>query len=143
MRIAVPVWGQLISPVFDTAETLKIYDIDASNISNRNDYQLTGSGIGKARTVAELANILICGAISNEVEKCLIALGINVHPWVMGESDSIIESYLQGKISEYEYSMPGCQRQRQRRCRRGKNFNESKSQSNQSGNSTVTEKKDE
>ena len=141
MRIAVPVWGSQISPVLDSAETLKVYDIVDGRFTVRDNIQLIGSGIEKARAMAEIADILICGALSNEMEECLAALGLRVHPWAMGECDSIIENYLHGKIGDCEYSMPGCRRGRHRRCRRDPGIQTSESQDNKYGNSTITGKK--
>ncbi|MHB9029690.1 MAG: hypothetical protein ACYC9O_13065, partial [Candidatus Latescibacterota bacterium] len=58
--------------------------------------------------IAARAEAIICGALSHQLEQQLSALGVTVHPWVMGEAGRLIECYAAGNIHDREFSMPGC-----------------------------------
>jgi predicted Fe-Mo cluster-binding NifX family protein len=122
MRIAIPIWGEKVSPVFDTASRLMIYQIDdpgepvrfetplyEKDFSNR-CYRIQGLGI----------DILICGAISRAFSKMLSASGINVISWISGEAEEVFDAYMQGTLNGSKYLMPGCSGYKvERACRPG------------------------
>jgi len=118
MRIAVPVWDELVSPVLDTAQVLRIYEVDNGKILSKKDFSCVGSDATLPEIAVEKADILICGALSLEIEEKLISQGLKVHPWAMGECDTIIEHYLRGQIRCCEYTMPGCRYGKRRGCSR-------------------------
>jgi len=123
MRIAVPVWSELVSPVLDTAQVLRIYEIDNGKILSTKDFSCSEGSAKLSDIVVDNADILICGALSYEIEKSLLARGLKVHPWVMGECDTIINHYLSGKIKCCEYTIPGCRNGKRNGCsRQRRNF---------------------
>ncbi len=114
MRIAVPVWDGRLSPLLDTAMMLRVYETDNTRVLSTHDYTVGNSGSRLAETIGELADVIICGALSGELETNLTSRGIRVHPWAMGGCDEVVESFLTGGIENCEYSMPGCRRGRGR-----------------------------
>jgi predicted Fe-Mo cluster-binding NifX family protein len=130
MRIALPVWDGRVSPVFDTAGTLLVVDVEGARETMRSGLPLGEAGIPeRARRMADLgAAVLICGAISREMMSALASQGIRVLPFIRGNVDEVIGAYLSGALCERSFPprfcMPGCRRGRGRFGRRGPHFRE-------------------
>jgi predicted Fe-Mo cluster-binding NifX family protein len=116
MKVAVPVWENNISPVLDAAKTIRIYEIDESGVNILREINFGNDQRDVALMISENAEVLICGALSDSLEARLNALGVKVHPWVMGGIEDIIKCYSAGLISFKENSMPGCRRRRFKHC---------------------------
>ena len=106
MRVAVPIWDRMISPVLDTAQIMCVYQVEENTITESDMFMLPEEVSEKAMYIKSHADVLICGALSRLLERELSTQGVKVHPWIMGESYAIASAYAQGKIHEYEYSMP-------------------------------------
>jgi hypothetical protein len=113
MRIALPVWNTMISPVLDTARTLRIISIEGTLVTGREDNVLPAGCLEKAEAIAEQSGILICGAVSCCLEQELVSRRVTVYAWIMGESETIISAYLTGQLHDNRHIMPGCGRWRQ------------------------------
>ena len=119
MRVAVPIWGARISPVLDTATTLRLFRNGEDSSAPGADVALPADPLEKIRAITQTADIVICGAVSNRMEQDLVHRGVTVHPWVMGEVDSVMDMWRCGRIGECEQTMPGCGRRGHGRGRRG------------------------
>ena len=114
VRIAIPVWKERVSPVFDVAKHLLVVDIEdstevARSLKTLTDDQLTD----RAQYVADLGvEILICGAISRSLELILEARAVGVIPHVCGATEAILRAFLCGRINEEGFLMPGCKLRR-------------------------------
>jgi len=53
-------------------------------------------------------DILICGAISQELESVLVSSGIEVNPFCRGSIADILAAYCDGSIKEDRFYLPGC-----------------------------------
>lgn len=115
MRVAVPIWDARISPVFDTASSLRLYLNGEDPTVTGVDVALPSDSVEKVRIIAQAADIVICGAVSGRMERELVARGVTLHPWVMGEVDDVMDMWRCGRIGECEQTMPGCGRRRQGR----------------------------
>ena len=118
MHVAITVWGDRISPVFDAAQTLLVAEIRDKIIVDR---KIIGfqSGIfnGLIRVLGELnVKVLICGALCEGPVKALESQGIEVIPFMTGEVEKILELYASSKDLA-ECTMPGCGRAHRRCCR--------------------------
>ncbi len=86
-RIAVTTFGSVVSPLFDTAQVLELFEVAEGK--TRRVENLSLGDLGLDRRMALLARyraqVLICGAISDYSHHTLLQLGIQVHPWVSGE----------------------------------------------------------
>ena len=118
MRVAIPIWDRMISPVIDTAQIMCVYQVEENTITESDMFMLPEDVSEKAMYIKTHADVLICGALSRLLERELSTQGVKVHPWIMGESNAIASAYAQGKIHEYEYSMPGCKRHHRGCCHR-------------------------
>jgi len=123
MRIAIPHCNSCVSPVLDTAERLIVVEVDNEIVTSKHEIILTGAGPReKAKNIANHADILVCGAVSRTMCSHLDSLGVKVHPWTMGNIESIIEIVSAGNMPGPEYIMPGCRGNRHGRCGRGRGF---------------------
>ena len=110
MKVALTVWENRISPVFDCAQVLLVVDI--------NDRMATGrrfepfryeSPFSRAAKLSDLKiEVLICGAVSDLFANMIETYGIRIIPFVAGAVDEVLDAYLTGDISSSKFKMPGC-----------------------------------
>lgn len=119
MKIALPVFHNRISPVFDTSQRILVLDIENGSECSRDEHPLTETAMG--RRVAYLSGlgiqVLLCGAISKPMADMLQAAEIQVIPFIAGEVEQVLEGYKTQKLGDARFQMPGCCRGRQRRLR--------------------------
>jgi predicted Fe-Mo cluster-binding NifX family protein len=121
-RVAIPVWQDRISPVFDTAVTVLFVDVDGRCPIVQVAVDLPDGPVQRrvTRLTENGVDVLICGAISRPLREMLEAAGVTVKPFLLGSVDDLIRAFVEGRLSEPRYTMPGCcnGRQRKRRGRR-------------------------
>lgn len=124
MKIAVPVWNDGVSNVFDFAGMLLLVELDNGKEVGRSEVPLQVQSLPeRAGGLKQLGvNVLLCGAISRALANMVTASGIEVLPYVTGRVDEVLQAYLTGQIIQPRFTMPGCwpgARKGFRRCRRG------------------------
>jgi predicted Fe-Mo cluster-binding NifX family protein len=110
MKVAVTVWGERISPVFDSSRRLLIAQIEKAHITERSYL------IFEPHRPSHLANILtaldvkvlICGAVSQAPADVIVAGGITLIPFITGEVDRVLTTYAKGQSMDPDFVMPGC-----------------------------------
>ena len=112
MKIALSVWNDYISTVFDTADQLLVLEIDGKGRQKRTTVELSPNNISSRSTQLKDQGIgvLICGAISWHLQAAITALGIVVYPFVRGSVEEIIAAYQSNQLSHDIFSLPGCRR---------------------------------
>ena len=123
MKVAIPHWLGRISPVFDVAANVLVVDIDGGVERARGDVAFdVEDPHGRAARLRETgANVLICWAISWPLEMAVSAAGIEVIPQTCGEVERVLAAFLDGRLNQGAFLMPGCcGRRRQFRMRRGR-----------------------
>ncbi|WP_300461555.1 NifB/NifX family molybdenum-iron cluster-binding protein [Desulfobacula sp.] len=110
MKVAVTIWDEKISPVFDSAHTLLIVDIKNEQIKNISYHSFEPKF--EARLTEELGHlgveVLICGAISETHSTLIEASSIQLIPFIGGNVTQIIETYAKGNPLAPTFLMPGC-----------------------------------
>lgn len=110
MKIAIPIWGNRMSPVFDTSSQLRIVDIADNRERTRAEIGLQNQDL--SRRCIHIRNlgvdILICGAITGYFARLLRAAGIEVIPGISGDPEEVLTAYLNGTLSNARFLMPGC-----------------------------------
>jgi len=110
MKIALSVFKDSISTVFDAADQLLILDTDGPNGNKRTMVQIGSTD--RANRATHLKDqgidVLICGAISRPLQASIAALGIDIHPFVRGSVDEVIAAYQSDHLGETAFSLPGC-----------------------------------
>lgn len=113
MRLAVPVWEGRVAPLFDVARRLMVVDVIAGEATFTKVYAIGGSS--RQRVVSELCvDVLICGAISRELEDGLVASGVEVVAEIRGVVGDVVRAHTQGSLVQPSYLMPGCHGRRRR-----------------------------
>ena len=109
MRIAVTIWNNRISPVFDVAQNLLMINLDRGEETARRNISLAGLSTPLKIDTLKKNNIeiVLCGAISESFLRLLTTSGIRVEPWISGNIEEVIQAVLQNKLSDPCYRMPG------------------------------------
>lgn len=119
MKAAFTTWRDRIAPVFDVAREIVLVEADSHT-------QVTSSLMSLPQGAVEIkvkrlreqgVNILVCGAMSRCAHELVCAEKIDVFSFVAGDTDSVIQAWLEGCLEQKAFSMPGCVHGRQRRCR--------------------------
>ncbi len=113
MKVAITVWGNRISPVFDSAQTILLVEIEAGRIISRKREFLPRLVAARlARMVAEKQiDTLICGAISERPTQIITQSGIRLLSFVGGNAERFLADFAAGRPLE-PFTMPGCHKQR-------------------------------
>jgi len=118
MKVALTTWEGRISPVFDTARTVVVADIENGRPVSQRDEAFAGdSAQGKITKLRALGvEVLVCGAVSRPLADLVSSCGIRLIPFVSGELREVLEAVIAGRMPDTAFSMPGCG------CRRGRRF---------------------
>jgi predicted Fe-Mo cluster-binding NifX family protein len=118
--IAVPNCQGRVSPVFDVATRLLLVRLKGEADLERREVVLFEKQPDQiVRCLVEMGvDVLVCGAISRELQMTLESAGIKVLPHICGEVGSVLAAYRAGKLQGGQFVMPGCCRRR-RGGRRG------------------------
>lgn len=110
MKVAVTVWDERISPVFDSANMLLIVDIKNNKIKNISYKSFNPELAGCLAEELSLLGIevLICGAISQAYSTLIEAGTIQLIPFISGNVNEVLESYAKGNSLVPVFLMPGC-----------------------------------
>ncbi|MDY6973605.1 MAG: NifB/NifX family molybdenum-iron cluster-binding protein [Thermodesulfobacteriota bacterium] len=111
MKIAIPVWEGKVSPVFDTASRLLVFQVEDKKETSRFETYLNEQDLAKRRVrIQDLGvDTLICGAISRHFRRMIMASGINVISWISGSLEDVLDAYLNGNLFHSKFLMPGCE----------------------------------
>jgi len=109
MKIAIPVYGEYVSNVFDFAHRLLLVDVENGIETNRSEVALENKLL--SQRVVQLkklrADVLVCGAISQELAMMVLSSEIEVLPFVTGNVEDLLEAYIAGELTGPEFNMPG------------------------------------
>ncbi len=124
MKVAITVWGNRISPVFDSARTLLIAEVEGSKIVDRRIERMNSTLFIRALELLKSlsVDVLICGALSTGTVALFEAVRIEIIPFIAGDAEKILSLYVDGEDLA-DFTMPGCPRRRccrSRRCTPGR-----------------------
>jgi predicted Fe-Mo cluster-binding NifX family protein len=109
MKIAIPIWNDSVSNVFDFAGKLLLVDIKNGKQISQSEVSLQAESLperaGRLRDLG--VNVLVCGAISQALANMVTASGIQVLPYVTGRFDDVLQAYLTGQLMQPQFTMPG------------------------------------
>ncbi|HUU03461.1 MAG TPA: NifB/NifX family molybdenum-iron cluster-binding protein [Myxococcota bacterium] len=121
MQVAITVWNQRVSPLFDSARTIFLLKIEGGHVMERSEVSLdiTMPHYRVQRLHQLGVDVLICGAISRPLAVLCASTGIELIPWVAGELDRVIEAFITNSLPDPVLTMPGCRRRLRNGRRRG------------------------
>ncbi len=110
MRAAFSYLDNRIAPVFDTARQIVLIESTSKRIVRESqEFFADDLPVQKAIHLAELSvNALICGAISKHLHEMIAAYGTEVVPFVTGDLKEVIYAWVNNRVCERRFSMPGC-----------------------------------
>lgn len=110
MKVAVTVWGDRISPVFDSAHTLLVAEIkDSRVVKTRYESFDPDMPSQLTRMLDSLGvSVLICGAISELPARTIETDGIDLIPFISGAPEEVLACYATDARVGSAYLMPGC-----------------------------------
>jgi predicted Fe-Mo cluster-binding NifX family protein/putative methionine-R-sulfoxide reductase with GAF domain len=116
MRIAIPNQQGRVSPVFDVAASILLVDLQNGRAVRRNKRGLVQmDSLARAKQVSQFGvEVLICGAISWPLENALLSMGVRVIACICGPVQEVVTGYVNNKLAEPSFIMPGCLCRQQR-----------------------------
>ncbi len=110
MKVALTVWENRVSPVFDCAQRLLIVDIcERTEVGRHFEPFHWHSPYSRASKLSALGvQVLICGAVSEQCAHIIDTKGIRIIPFVAGKVDEVLDAYLKEKLNDRKFLMPGC-----------------------------------
>lgn len=126
MKVAFSFFEDRIAPVFDAAERILVAETEGASILTETVARLTAAQpLERAAALAGMGvQVVVCGAISADLQRYLVSRGLRVVPFVAGDLRDIMQAWLGGRMEAGEYRMPGCRsaqdgRRRGRSAERG------------------------
>jgi len=118
MKAAFTTWRNRIAPVFDVAGQVVLVDVDTENRVGSTLLSLPEGPLEtKVQRLSEQdVQVLVCGAMSRAAQELVLAEKIEVFSFVAGDTDHVIQAWLEGRMAQADFAMPGCAHRR-RRCR--------------------------
>ena len=106
MKIAIPRMGESVAPCFEYCAMMAIFTIEDGCVTDQFDFPLSSrQPFDRVRLLRDQEiDAIICGGVQGNYEEALRATGIQVFSWVSGTVDSLLHSFLHGKLvtgSEY------------------------------------------
>ncbi len=114
MKVAIPIFGPRVSPRFDFAPALLIFTLQNGRVIERAEIPLSTWNLWqRLEKMKELqVHTLICGGIDGISEKMLRSQQIEVIPWVAGEAEKALQTFLKGKLQPGMVVYPRCGQKR-------------------------------
>ena len=110
MKLAITIWGNRISPVFDAAKTLLVVEIKNGRLWRKEYIPFDPLAIESMLAIFrnKKINTLICGAISTHPAEIIVNSDIRLVSFVMGNAHDFLESFTGKNHIEPVFVMPGC-----------------------------------
>ena len=119
MKVAISIWQDRISPVFDSSQWLQVVDVDGKEATSRREHIGDRPPFAKVELLQDLSiDVLICGAVTRQLHIDLVRSGIAVYPFVCGRADEVLDDFLRDRRIDSRFAMPGYGRRTRRRNRR-------------------------
>lgn len=103
-NLAIPNFGNRVSPRLEYAESLQLITIERKKIVNQETIKLlVHSNLERLNIITRIKpNVLICDGISELSKEKLLENNIKVISWVHGEIDELLTKYLAGTLKEHK-----------------------------------------
>ena len=109
MNIAITIWGNRISPVFDASRALLVAKVKDGQVVEQKVIMFNGLHFDWVEKVLRqhAINVRFGGAICEIGIERLETLGIEVKPFVTGKVNTVLRQFtMNGEVNEF--AMPGC-----------------------------------
>ncbi len=98
--LAIPKFGERISPRLDYAESLLLVTVESNTIIKKENIKIIAhSNLERINLIIRLApDIVICDGISDLTHTKLLEKNIKVIPWIHGTIKEVLKNYFDGKM---------------------------------------------
>lgn len=121
MIAAFTIWNGRIAPVFDVAGQALLVDSSAPDSAPSTLQLPQDDAEGRLRFLRQhQVQVVVCGAMTRYTSRFAQGLGIEVLPFIAGDQQEIIDTWLSGNLTDNKFSMPGCGRNNCFRKQRGR-----------------------
>ena len=117
IKIAVPIWNDRVSPVFDVATEVLVAEIDGHRVEKRSTVVLPTPADRGEQLEGLGVQILLCGGISTAMLRNVSGRGIRVLRHICGPAEAVLQGFADDRLQEEQFNMPGCHCKRHA-CRR-------------------------
>jgi predicted Fe-Mo cluster-binding NifX family protein len=110
MKVALATWNGRISPVFDVTRQVLMLHVEDGRVIGQHEEMLPGTDpqAQASRMAVLVPEILICGAISQQMTDLLAASNIQVMSFTAGDVEEVVAAWLAGTLPRPALAMPGC-----------------------------------
>ncbi len=100
--VAVTVWGDWVSPLFDVSLRVRLLTIVDGRLAGNRELELPRAGPDARLAVLRDLRVttVFCGAISEYLLDRAAAEGIAVAPYRFGRASDVVETYLSGTVPD-------------------------------------------
>jgi len=108
-RVALPVFKKKVSPVFDTCTRVILVDIENNREIDRKELYLDSLSLTERMTLLLKSgvSVVICGGISDVMEKMIVGKNIDVIGNITGEIETVLKGYLARELGRPQFQLPG------------------------------------
>lgn len=109
MKIAIPVWENRVSPVFDTSTHILVADIKENRLVSKEIISLQGITLYQRIELLHKLRIrtFICCAVTRPLLESILGKNIKAVSNICGDIDQILDAVCKGKDIKALFSMPG------------------------------------
>ncbi len=109
MKIAVPIWENRVSPLFDSAAQILVAEGKGKQIEKQEIISVASLTLFQRIDLLQKLNveILICGGITRAILDNIRNKNIQTIPFVCGEVRELLQALFEGKDIKSLFSMPG------------------------------------
>lgn len=108
-RVAIPIFKMKVSPVFDSCTRVLLVDIENNREVDRKEIYLDALSLTERVTILLKTGVsaVICGGISDVMEKILTGTEIDLITSITGEIEDVLQAYLNRGLDHSRFHMPG------------------------------------
>jgi predicted Fe-Mo cluster-binding NifX family protein len=116
MIVAIPTFGPRVSPRFDYAPSLLLFNLEDGKVAGSQKFSLQAwDRLQRLQKLKDLGvQTLICGGIDGNSAQVLSDYRIRLIAWVAGEADEAIRCFLEGRLRSGIELCPRCRRGQKR-----------------------------
>jgi len=109
MKIAIPVWQNHVSPLFDSSANLLVAETSNKKILKKDLINIESFSLFQRIQLLEKLKItiFICGGITSPILENIRNKRINIIPFVCGDVKKILDATMKGQDIKSMFAMPG------------------------------------
>ena len=109
IRIAIPIFRNKVSPVFDSCTRVLFVDIEEDREIDRKEIYLDALALTDRVSILLKSGVetVICGGIRDVMTSMLMGVKIDLISDITGEIDQVLKAYLAPGLDQTQFHIPG------------------------------------